>query len=292
MERPAFSLIFLTWNSKDCIENTVESVRSQDFSDYEIIIVDNDSDDGTINIVRELQAKDMVVIENDTNLGFSAGTNLGVENASGEYICCYNDDTYFPEGYLSTLDSTVTSGAVWTTARINHRVSENNQSVRVLTDHRFPVPYIVDGMDGVVAVNYVPGDGLIVPREILNQLGENLFDSSIPPKGEDVDLSLQLQSEGIPMLAILNTHSIHPDKGFYSPTLSNLLNHFKNVHARFTAYKKNNASFGNMLRTALSTITVPLIIYFEPFPRSNASFRRFLKTTNPPSDSAFLDDSE
>lgn len=278
---PTFSLIFLTWNSEQYIERTLRSVFDQTVCDFEVVVVDNDSADETVAIVEQefVPEGNVRVIENDANLGFTRGINRGIEAARGDYICCYNDDTYFPEKYLRTLENTVTRDAVWTTARRNHRVSTEHATVRLLSRQRFPVPYIVDPLSGVAPVNFVPGDGLIVPRSIYSEkLRGTIFDPEMPNKGEDLDLSLRLRNSGVPMRAVLDTYSVHPDEGFYEPTLENGLNHLRNVYARARAYEKNGFGPLVLLSVAASAVTVPLQIYLLAFPRSADSF---LERTTP-----------
>lgn len=268
---PTFSLIFLTWNSADVVERTFNSVQSQTYEDYEVLIVDNNSKDKTVPIVKEQYQNDgrFQVIKNNNNLGFTNGINKGIEAAQGKYICCYNDDTHFPRSYLKTLAESVTPECVYTTARINYRVSKEHETVRMLSDYGFPIPYIVDHFTGDAEVNYVPGDGVIVPRNIYESKLDNLiFDPELPDRGEDVDLSLRLSREGVTMKAIMDTYSIHPDEGFYQPTLKNAINHASNVHARMSAYRRNDFGMLMQLRLLLSLVVVPMDVFVRPFPRN------------------------
>ena len=272
-----FSLIFLTWNSEEDVERTLDSVLEQTYSHFEVVVVDNGSRDQTVSLIRNNYTSDerIRVIENGSNLGFTRGINRGIEQAQGDYICCYNDDTFFPTDYLEHLQRSVTPGEVWTTARINHRVSSRHRTIRLLTQHRFPIPYVVDSLSGTVEVNYVPGDGLIVPRKIYEQeLNEVVFDPKMPEKGEDMDLSLRLRNLEVPMKAVLDTHSVHPDEGFYSPNIENGLNHIENVYARFQAYRKNGHGPLVLTSVLLSSISVPIEIYLRAFPRCGERFQK------------------
>jgi GT2 family glycosyltransferase len=271
---PQFSLVFLTWNAGEAIVRTLESVAQQSFADYEVVIVDNDSGDNTVESVRDSPVDSLHIIENDRNLGFSRGINRGIRESRGEYICCYNHDTVFPEGYLRTLAEHVTPDAVWTTARRNHRVSTERTCVRLLSRYRFTIPYVVDSLSGVADVNYIPGDGAIIPREIYeDELGEEAFDPAMPMRGEDVDLSLRLARDRVPMRAVLDTYSIHPDRGeLYTPTVENLRNLLQTIRARMAAHGKNTDSFLPTAVAAGSIVTNPLVVYCSSYPRSAAAF--------------------
>jgi GT2 family glycosyltransferase len=273
---PMFSLVFLTWNAGEAIVRTLESIRQQSFADYEIVVVDNDSGDDTVELVRDTADEDSLrIIENERNLGFSRGSNRGIRESTGQYICCYNHDTMFPAGYLSTLAECVTPDAVWTTARRNHRVSAERTSVRLLSRYRFTIPYVVDSLSGTADVNYIPGDGAIIPREIYeNQLTGRVFDPAMPIRGEDVDLSLRLAGLGVPMRAMLDTYSIHPDRGeMYAPTVENFRTLLATIRARVAAHWKNTGSLSAAAVAAGSVVMTPLVVYFSAYPRSAEAFR-------------------
>jgi GT2 family glycosyltransferase len=274
MTAPQFSLVFLTWNAGRAIVRTLESVAQQSFADYEVVVVDNDSQDDTVELVRDSPVDSPRIIENERNLGFSQGINRGIHASSGEYICCYNHDTVFPEGYLRTISECVSPDAVWTTARQNHRVSTEQTCVRLLSRYRFTIPYVVDSLSGVADVNYIPGDGAIIPRKIYEgELEEQVFDPAMPMRGEDVDLSLRLARHSVPMRAILDTHSIHPDRGeLYAPTVENLRNLLKTIRARMAAHGKNTDSFLPTAVAAGSVVTNPLVVYCSSYPRSAEAF--------------------
>ena len=70
--------------------------------DAEIIVVDNKSSDGSCDMVR-IQFPEVKLIENEVNFGFSKGNNIGVDHASGEYVCILNPDTVVAEDTFETL---------------------------------------------------------------------------------------------------------------------------------------------------------------------------------------------
>lgn len=275
-ERPTFSLVFLTWDPGEAIVKSIDSLQRQSFDDYEVVVVDNDSDDGTPERIRRAFPDDdsVRVLENGRNRGFSRGINRGIEASEGEYICCYNHDTLFPEGYLRTLADRVTPDAVWTTARRNYRVDPDWTYVRLLSRYRFTLPYVVDSLSGTAEVNYVPGDGAILPREVYRDtLDGEVFDPSMPIRGEDVDLSLRLADLGVPIRAVLDTHSVHPDKGdIYSPSVENFTALLRTILARMSAHHKNAVPRSTVALAAASVVTQPLNVYCTSYPRSEEAF--------------------
>ena len=86
------SIIVLNWNGlKDTME-CIESLENLTYPNYEILLVDNGSTDGSQEAVKE-RFPDVVLVQNETNLGFAAGLGEGIKYASAEYIAFLNNDT-------------------------------------------------------------------------------------------------------------------------------------------------------------------------------------------------------
>lgn len=91
------SVNLLTYNAQRFIERCLASVLSQGYPGIEILIIDNDSQDGTILKIEEIIARSnpkfpIRLIKNEKNLGFSAGHNLGIKKSRGELVLCLNQD--------------------------------------------------------------------------------------------------------------------------------------------------------------------------------------------------------
>lgn len=275
MSNPTFSMVFVTWNAESTITRTLQSLVDQNFKDFEVIINDNASSDRTIEKVKEFTNKlELTLITNDDNLGYSNGVNLAANKSRGEYIGVYNEDTYFPTNYLKTVNNTISSDAVWTTARENHRVSEDHVCIRMMSKYGFTIPYIVDSITGIVDTNFVPGDGAIIPRDIYNSILESrIFDSSLPLNAEDIDLSMKLKKNNVPIYNILDTHSIHPDKGdLYSFSFENLRELIRVTRARQIVSRRNRQSLLTQLLVISSFLTQPLFMLCPGFPVSEKKF--------------------
>lgn len=87
------SIIIVSYNTKQLLIDCISSIISKTSGiDYEIIVSDNGSTDGSIEEIRRLFPK-VIIIENNENLGFGAANNRGLEKASGKYILYLNSDT-------------------------------------------------------------------------------------------------------------------------------------------------------------------------------------------------------
>jgi len=85
------SVIIITWNRVDNLKRCLPFWLDQDYKNIEYIIVDNGSIDDTVNYVKSLKEK-VKLIENGKNLGTSVGRNIGIRNATGEYIFMVDND--------------------------------------------------------------------------------------------------------------------------------------------------------------------------------------------------------
>jgi GT2 family glycosyltransferase len=96
------SVIIVSYNSIKDIDVCLSSVLKQDYPDYEVILSDNGSVDGTIERVRS-QYPHVKIIENYSNLGYANGINAALPLATGEYIAPLNVDTEVKPGWLSAM---------------------------------------------------------------------------------------------------------------------------------------------------------------------------------------------
>lgn len=94
MNQSLVSVVLPTHNRADCLEKALESVRSQNYSSLEIVVVDDHSTDETPNFLKKLQLKDsrIQVVTNAENIGFVKSLNQGIRAARGKYIARIDDD--------------------------------------------------------------------------------------------------------------------------------------------------------------------------------------------------------
>jgi len=92
------SIVVLTLNSRDSIRLCLDSVFSQRYRDFEVIVVDNASGDGTPDLVKKYPKA--VLIENKKNLGACRGRNQGIEASNGEWILTLDCDVVLEKDFL------------------------------------------------------------------------------------------------------------------------------------------------------------------------------------------------
>lgn len=95
---PTVTVIIAAYNAEKYLLNAVLSVLDQTFQDWEIIIVDDASSDGTVTVINTIQDNRLRVISLPVNVGPSQARNIGWENSSGKYLAFLDaDDIWMPD---------------------------------------------------------------------------------------------------------------------------------------------------------------------------------------------------
>ena len=96
---PLVSVIILNWNGKKFLHTCVSSLVQIKNPLIEIIVVDNNSSDGSVSYMRKNFPK-VKVIASDKNNGFAGGNNIGARTAAGQYLLFLNNDTKVSKEFL------------------------------------------------------------------------------------------------------------------------------------------------------------------------------------------------
>lgn len=103
-QEPLISIIILNYNAGKLLFDCVESILKTEYQNFEIIIVDNASEDQSHVKCKE-KFPQINLIENKTNLGYCEGNNVGIRQAKGEFLVILNPDTIVSTSWLNELIS-------------------------------------------------------------------------------------------------------------------------------------------------------------------------------------------
>ena len=224
---PLFSVIILNWNGRHLLEECIESISSQSFRDFETIIVDNGSTDGSIEWMRGRWEDTVRIVPLPSNLGFAGGNNAGIRIARGKYVILLNNDAAVDPGWLAALADAVRrhpDAGMFTPKILNyHRRNEiDNTGLIIYPDglargrHRLEKD---DGRFDEEGEALVPsGCAGVYRKEMLDRIG--LLDDKFFAYGEDVDLGLRARWAGwgcfyVPSAVVYHKYSA--TTGAYSP---------------------------------------------------------------------------
>lgn len=200
-------------NRKELTVRCLDSLRQQCLKDFEAIVIDDGSTDGTSEIIKT-HYPEVVLLHGDGNLWWTGATNLGVmyalERASeGDFVLTFNNDTVVEPEYLKTLflsasrfprsfigsvaiadfdRSTVVDGGVrinWSNAKHTRLAAGKNLSeLETLS---------------CAEVDVLPGRGTLVPVRAFHEIGLYDFDR-LPHYGADYEFSARAQRAGFTLL--------------------------------------------------------------------------------------------
>ena len=107
------SVIVPVYNAERYLKQCVESILAQTLKNVEIIFVDDGSTDGSLEILKDYQAKDYRIrVISQENTGGGAARNRGMKEASGEYLCFLDADDYFEPAMLERMSSKMDATSV------------------------------------------------------------------------------------------------------------------------------------------------------------------------------------
>jgi GT2 family glycosyltransferase len=108
---PSVSIVIVNFNGEKLLSDCLVSIQNQTFTDFEVLLVDNASSDGSVHLVQHKfpWAK---VIQSEVNLGYCGANNLGFENALGSFIVFLNNDIIAETDWLMELVNAAKTKAV------------------------------------------------------------------------------------------------------------------------------------------------------------------------------------
>lgn len=139
MDKPLLSIIIPLYNKEDCILKTIESITMQNFSDFEIVVVDDGSTDSGFKIVQDLN-NDKIKLFRKTNGGPASARNLGVDNAQGKWGLFLDADDTLEPGALRILERLVNEVSDCEFFCCNHYIQADNK--KILFSSKFKEGYI------------------------------------------------------------------------------------------------------------------------------------------------------
>jgi GT2 family glycosyltransferase len=204
---PSVVIVVLNWNGRDDTIACIESLDDVDYDNFQIIVVDNGSVDGSVEAVRA-RFPDLQVVETGRNLGFAEGNNVGIRLAlerGADYVFLLNNDTVVHHSLVTELVSAAercSDGGIFTAKIFYHaeptriwsagvRWNEDRMEFQHLQDE---TEHVFDSR-GVVATDYACGCALFARATVLREIG--LLDPKFFLTFEETDLCYRARRVGI-----------------------------------------------------------------------------------------------
>jgi glycosyltransferase involved in cell wall biosynthesis len=174
---PAVSVLIKSYNHAPYIAQTIESVLSQSFQDFEILVTDDASTDGTPDVVRRLTDPRIAFEVHPVNMGVSLAMRSVLARARGDYVAILNSDDFALPGRLERqvahLDEHPRDAGVFTAAR---EVDEEGRPLRAPSSFDAPLAWPDHGRARWLRRFFFEGNCLCAPsamfrRDVLRQIG-------------------------------------------------------------------------------------------------------------------------
>jgi GT2 family glycosyltransferase len=199
-ENPLVSVIIVNWNGKQHIMECLDSVFRQSYRNFEVVLVDNDSTDGSQKIAKDKFHK-IKLVQNDANVGFTKANNIGLRESSGEYVIFLNYDTAVEKDWMKELLSAIEKDSnigacqskvlIYGTDLINaDGIDVNFLGVSWCADYR--KKFVEEADDREIPCGTAAS--LMVRKDVLDMIGG--FDDDYFMYHDDVDLSWRIRLAG------------------------------------------------------------------------------------------------
>ncbi len=225
----SFSIIIVNYNVKAFLQNCLLSIRKAcEKIDHEIIVVDNASDDGSVELIKK-NFPEIILIESQTNLGFSRANNLGLSRSNGKYICLINPDTIVEENTFEIMINFMDRHSEVGLAGC--KILNPDGTFQLACRRSFPTPWVaftkIVGLSKLFPksklfakynltfldenqsyeVDAVSGSFMFLRREVYKNVGG--LDESFFMYGEDLDYCYRVKKAGYKVYYVHSTQIIH-----------------------------------------------------------------------------------
>jgi hypothetical protein len=213
---PKVSIVVLNYNGKDCLKKCLTSLFCLDYANFEVVVVDNNSQDGSLEAARQNFSR-ATFIKNECNLGFSGGNNVGIKYSlekMADFVLLLNNDTEVEKEFLGRLiknalihkeagifSPLIFSGdgkSVWFSGgKIDWlRMKAVNEKELIENNQTNP--------------DFISGCAMLVRAEVFSKVG--LLDEDFFLYWEDVDFSVRAKKAGFSLLVVASSHICHFEK--------------------------------------------------------------------------------
>jgi len=226
---PVISIIIVSYNVRDLLENCLHSLDSAlEGIPAEVFVVDNNSDDGTVDMVRQ-RFPSVLLIANDDNLGFARANNLALARAQGKYLLLLNPDTLVQEDTIATMLRFFRENE--DVGMAGCKIIRPDGTFELACRRSFPSPWVsftkLTGLstlfpkshvfarynltylneDETYEVDAISGSFMMLRRAVYDDIGG--LDESYFMYGEDLDWCYRTQQSGWKLYYVHSTKIVH-----------------------------------------------------------------------------------
>ncbi|OGZ62190.1 MAG: hypothetical protein A3H51_00195 [Candidatus Spechtbacteria bacterium RIFCSPLOWO2_02_FULL_38_8] len=243
---PKVFILLLNWNNWDQTKECLESLEFLNYSNFAVLLIDNGSDDNSLEKMREFQNQnpqmEIVILENGKNLGFGGGNNTGIDYAlkhKADYVLLLNNDTFVAQDFLGRLVEVAQSNPkaglltpsiffydkrdlLWFGGKVSFNWWKMDKAVKMSL---FKKPVSKNAKQ--IKIQFASGACMLIGREVLEKVG-----GFYPPYFlyfEDADLSFLILRAGYDLLWVPSSNIWHKVSATTLPKLGSASLHYYNT---------------------------------------------------------------
>lgn len=197
------SIVVLNWNGRKFLKKCLDSLQKLTYPQIEIIVVDNNSTDGSQQFIKKNYPK-VILIANKKNYGFAQGNNIGFQKSSGEYVMFLNNDTVVTSTFLEPLITDLKKDSKIGCIQPQMRVMKNKDLIDevgsfitftgFLYHYGYRKNYKLEKYNKVKEIFSAKGACMLFPRKVLEKVG--LLDEDFFIFFEETDLCFRIWLAG------------------------------------------------------------------------------------------------
>ncbi len=221
-KRPLVSIIISNFNGKNYVEACLSSVLKSNYSNFEVVFVDNASTDESLSLVEKSFGRDsrLRIMRNSRDLGFSQANNIGFKHASGSYIVFLNNDTVVDSQWLNYLveafesDRTIGMAQTAILEITGDRIQTNGLLLSDYYMYGYPIGRgkpIDTKYPSTFEVSFAGGAAMIIDRKLADERG--LFDPIVSFYYDDILLSIKTWLWGKRVVTVSKSKIYHAGGG-------------------------------------------------------------------------------
>jgi len=186
MSAPKVSIIIVNYNGKELLKKCLDSLLKVNYDNFEIILVDNNSTDGTVEFITK-NYPSLIIIKLDSNKGFAEPNNVAAKISKGKYLLFLNNDTVVTPNFISEMVKVMeTDKKIAVCQSLLLKPDGSVDSSGDFIDHLGVVYNSKTKIDEIREVSSARGASMLVRSDIFEKLDG--FDQKFFITFEDVDL--------------------------------------------------------------------------------------------------------
>lgn len=213
---PKVFILILNYNGLAVIKKCLTSVFKIDYPNFEIVVVDNNSTDGSLEVAKASFSK-AIFIKNEENLGFSAGNNIGIRFAlkrGADYVLILNNDVEVEINFLSRMIEKISAEeriGIASPVIFNEQTREiwfsggriNWLRLKTIHEKKIRTEEVYDS-------EFITGCAMLISAPVFSQVG--FFDENFFLYWEDADFSLRVKKAGLRNVIIPSSWIYHLER--------------------------------------------------------------------------------